>query len=84
MLGLNDAQLVAGILGTYKISDQDDADANTTYFGFVNNQQDWYLMKQVASGTETSYRYYKGSGGYSAAWTAHASTTYDYYFNIFK
>ncbi len=64
-------------LSNYKISDI--ADGTTAYFGFVDKDGNWYILKL----TETDARYCKGASGYTTAWTNRASQSYDYYNNVF-
>lgn len=65
----------------YAASDQDTTDGLTTYFGFIDKEGNWYIQKQVASGVSpaanVTWRYAKGSNGYSDAWTGRAGLTYN-------
>lgn len=73
---LNTARLSE--LGSYEISDTDD-DAEPNYYGYLKSSGEWYIMKEE-SGT---YRYAKGDDGYTTAWTARASQSYDYFDGVF-
>lgn len=50
-----------------------------SYYGFESADGHWYIMK-INSG---AYTYAKGDSGYSAAWTARASQSYDTFGTIF-
>ena len=79
---INDLAHLNGMHESYKVADQDNTDPY--YFGFINNEGQWYIMKQSTSGSVTSYRYCKGSSGYATAWTNRATQTYDYLSVIFS
>lgn len=74
---------IGDTLDQYKPSDIDESDANTKYYGFVNKDGNWYIMKVTA----TAIRYVSGSSGYetptTGAWATRASKTYDYFHNVF-
>lgn len=60
-------------LAHYKISDIDDGNAQYDYFGFLDKDGNWYIMRQdVTSG---AFRYAKGASGYN--WSNRASKTYN-------
>lgn len=66
----------------YQISDQEVG--ATSYYGYENMDGLWYIQKVVVTGTETSYRYRKGSSGYATAWTGRAAgPAYDYFEDAF-
>jgi hypothetical protein len=60
-------------LSIYKAADLDD-DAEPNYYGFVEPGGNWYILKEESK----TYRYCKGSSGYSTAWTNRASQSYNY------
>lgn len=64
----------------YKASDIDIA-ADTKYYGFIDKDGNWYIIKEVT--TAGTFRFVKGSSGYTTAWTARASQSYDYFYTIF-
>lgn len=63
-------------LSQYHIADGDET-GTTKYYGFLDKDGNWYIMKNDT--TANSYRYTKGSGAYSTAWTGRAGLTYGYY-----
>ncbi|HHD92284.1 MAG TPA: hypothetical protein ENL06_01500 [Candidatus Portnoybacteria bacterium] len=65
------------IIDIYHISDIDDS--SPAYYGFVDKDGNWYIMKEDTG----TYRYCKGTTDYSTNWSNRASLTYDYYDNIF-
>jgi hypothetical protein len=84
MGGKNPSQSIADTLDQYKVSDMDDA-SNPRYYGFVDKDGKWYILKEDTSAK--SYRYTRGSGDYetatTGAWATRASLTYDYFHNVF-
>ena len=75
----NPVEVVSG----YEASDQEDLGNGTLYFGFMDKDSNWYIMQQVTTGTITTYRYFKGTTGYIAAWAGRVALVYDYFGNIF-
>lgn len=62
----------------YYISQIDDSDIS--YFGFVNNLGQWFIMRQD---TDNSYRYSRGDKDFTANWANRAKLAYDYFDNVF-
>lgn len=62
----------------YKISQLDDS--TPAFYGFVNKDAAWFIMKEDSSG---NYRYAKGSSSFATNWTNRASLSYDYFDVIF-
>lgn len=60
------------VLEGYYISDQETG--ATSYYGYLNKDGYWYIMKAVTTGAEINYTYVKGSSGYN--WANRASETY--------
>lgn len=62
----------------YKISDTEIvAGDGTSYYGYIHKDGQYYIMKAVVSGAETTYTYSSGvAGAYAAAWIARATETY--------
>ncbi len=46
----------------YHISDQESG--TTAYYGYLNKDGAWYIMKAVTSGSEVNYTYKAGASGY--------------------
>ncbi len=67
-------------LSQYKVNDLDDV-SNPRYYGYVEKGGAWYILKEDISAK--TYRYTKGTSGYTTAWANRASQTYDYYDNTF-
>lgn len=67
---------VAGndLTSRYKISD-----IASPYFGYLDADGAWYIMKLSAG----EARYVKGATGYAAAWAGKAGLSYDYYNETF-
>jgi len=68
-------------VGGYQISDQEVG--TTSYYGYINEFNAWYIMKSVITGAETNYTYTKGDSGYATAWTGRAALSYDRFNAIF-
>lgn len=74
---------------TFEASDQDTSNATYYYFGFLTQDGNWVIQRFDNTTTNVIlYRYACPSNNasyatYSAAWTARASLTYDY-FNVAK
>jgi hypothetical protein len=66
----------------YKCADVD-ADASPNYYGFIDAFGKWYILKETISTGADTYRYVKGSSGYTTAWTNRATQTYDYFSEVF-
>ena len=66
----------------YSITDKD-ADASPNYYGYTNQFGAWYIMKETVSAGADTYRYRKGTSGYTTAWTGRAALTYDYFYEVF-
>ena len=70
-------------LKDYHISDMESTGnpsvPNPHYFGYVNKDCNWYIMKV----TNVTTRYARGSGDYDANWDDRASHTYHNFQDIF-
>ena len=64
----------------YQVSDMDTAGP---YYGYIDAEGRWYIMKETTSGTVTSYRFIKGTSDYATNWTGRAGLTYDTFNNVF-
>ena len=63
----------------YGISEVDD-DAYPNYYGFVNKDDAWYILKEAS---DNSFRYTKGTSDFATNWTNRASVSLSYdYFNV--
>lgn len=62
----------------YNISQIDDS--SPAYYGFVDKNGNWYIMKEDSS---NNYRYTKGTSSFSTNWTGRAALSYDYFDAIF-
>ncbi len=64
----------------YKISEIDEKNS-VTYYGFVNKEGAWYIMKE--DDDNNSYRYTKGDSKFPDNWGNRQLLAYDYYSNVF-
>ena len=67
-------------LDGYIISEIDDG--YIAYYGFINNNGAWYVMKEDPE--DGSFRYIKGSTNFSNNWVSRENLDYDYFHNIFN
>ena len=89
---INDYQYNQARFEGYKLSDQDvnSSDADITYFGYVNKEGDWYIMrydKTVGGDADLrAYRYVEGTitDDYTTQWAAREAQTYADYEDTFK
>lgn len=66
----------------YKITEIDDAGSDT-YTGYIKRGGAWYIVKEIGSGTDSSYRYTKGGSDFTTNWTNRTGLTYGYYDSVF-
>lgn len=62
----------------------DDSTGNVTttyYFGFVDRDGRWYIMRRSTSLGQ--FRFIAGESSYTTAWINRTTLTYDYYYNAF-
>lgn len=63
----------------YRISEIDDS--IISYYGFINQEGSWFIMKEDAD--SGSFRYVKGSTDFPGNWESRENLTYDYYYKVF-
>lgn len=56
-------------------------DASPSYYGYLNKNGAWFILKEDSSAG--TYRYIKGSSSFATNWTNRASLTYDYFDAVF-
>jgi len=66
------------VLEKYRCADVDDS-GETKYYGFITKDGEWYILKEY----NNTFRYVKGTAGYSTFWANRANLTYDYFSNVF-
>lgn len=64
----------------YKISETDN-EGESSYYGFINKDGNWYVMKQD-SGAGT-FRYAKGKLNFPSNWISRENLKYDYFYKVF-
>jgi hypothetical protein len=69
-------------LSNYKISDKDD-DASPNYYGFIDKDGNWYILKFTESAGADTFLYCKGTSGYTTNWTSRAGLTYQQFNLVF-
>jgi len=60
----------------YVISDIDDS-GDPTYYGYLDKDGNYYILEENSA--NNTYRYSKGTSGYTTAWTNRATETYNYF-----
>ncbi len=74
----------------YQISDEDadSTDNDVTYYGYLNQEGEWYIMKEdfgVGGDDDLkSWRFAKGSANYTTNWAARQALTYEDFETTFK
>lgn len=63
----------------YIISEMDGGD--NTFYGFINKDGAWYIMKEETTG---SFRYSRGNSNFPDFWTKRNDLKYDYFDNVFR
>lgn len=63
----------------YRISEIDDS--VISYYGFINHEGNWFIMKEDAD--SGSFRYIKGDTDFPGHWTDRQNLVYDYYYKVF-
>jgi hypothetical protein len=66
----------------YVYSDVDKTDSMYYYYGAVNKDGEWKILRKTV-GDPSAYRFCAGDSGYALAWTTRDSQTYDYYHLVF-
>ena len=69
-------------LDGYELSDKDD-DASPNYYGFLNAEGAWYVLKETVSAGADTYRYIKGTSDYPTNWGNRSSLSYGYFNSVF-
>lgn len=64
-------------LSGYKISDVDDGNLDTNYYGYIRYDSNWYIMKEDV--VNKTYRYTFGASSYPTSWANREALTYDYF-----
>lgn len=63
----------------YFIAEIDDS-TTVSYFGFVNDVGQWYIMRENADG---AFRYTRGNNDFNASWANRSNLNYDHFDKIF-
>lgn len=79
-------------LNNYQVADVDKPITSVNYYGFLDKEGNWYILKEDKSANPNTYRFVKGTGSgaglryetaTTGAWATRASLTYDYFHNVF-
>jgi len=71
---------MADLLDRFRASDIDDS-GDTKYYGFLAYNSEWYILREDT--VAKTFRYVRGQGAYSTAWTGRAALSYDYFDVVF-
>lgn len=66
-------------LAVYQATDADTSNS-VKYYGFTDKDENWYILRDDSG---SSYRYAKGSGNYTTAWSGRAGLDYGYFYEVF-
>lgn len=77
----SNGELIGADLGHYRISDQ--AVGTTSYYGYVDKDGNWFIMKSVITGAVTNYTYARGTTDYATNWTGRAGLSYSNFATCF-
>jgi hypothetical protein len=71
-------------INTYNISDVEDSGSYPKYYGYLNPDGKWYIMKESnpLPGI-VEYRYTKGDSDFATNWGNRATLTYNTYDSVF-
>ncbi len=68
----------------YKISETDTTGASYYYFGFIDKDGGWYIMRQaLTTSVLNTFTYVSGASLFATAWTGRTSQTYVTFDNAF-
>ena len=78
---INDYAYMAFLLDGFRVSDdaRNSGDSTIRYFGYLNKEGEWYIMRQSTSGTTVAYRFARGGSDYTTAWTGREALDYEYF-----
>lgn len=68
-------------LDGYRISEVDDSDISFSFYGFINKDGAWFIMKGDAD--TGSFRYAKGNSNFPNNWARRKDLNYDYFYKLF-
>jgi len=88
-LTINDYLFFQAKFSNYRVANQQNkgADADITYFGYLDRKGAWYIMKRDASDGGAgiiTFEFIKGSSLYSTNWDARESLTYAPFDEVFN
>lgn len=52
-----------------------------SYYGFINKNEDWFIMRGDAN--KGTFRYARGSGDFPSNWKNRSKLDYDYFYRVF-
>lgn len=75
------SQVSFSVVAGFAASDTDISDGTYNYYGFLKADGSWYIMQTTKN--QSQLRYFKGTSGYTTAWTNKSTHAYDYFDQIF-
>lgn len=62
---------------------EDDSSGTTKYWGYVDVDGNWFIMRETTSNEIVSYRFTKGVSDFATNWASRTTESYDYLYNTF-
>lgn len=69
------------LFATFKAADSDQKDSSESYYGFVNNDGKWFIMRELGKDNK-SWRYATGKVSYNKGWSERRKLTYLYFYEL--
>ena len=70
------------IYDEYKAANSDYTNGSIIYHGFINRQGRWFVMRQLGTDKNVSYKYASGTGSYEKSWLNRQSLDYVLYSEV--
>lgn len=64
------------LVGYKNVNTEENSGDATSYYGFVDTEGNWFIMKRVKLGTASEITYSRGTTNYSTNWTNRAGLSY--------
>lgn len=76
---------VAGsdVLAGYEPATRDENSGATSYYGFVDSDGNWYIMREVPTGSVTEDDFIRGTTNFATNWTGRAGLSYQKFNLVF-
>lgn len=71
------------VLGGYKVSKRDENTGSVSYYGEVQTDGSWIILRETPTGAVTVSEYASGTSNFDTNWTNRASLTYTNFDSLF-